>query len=56
MNAIKDYIPLLVNTVIGLTLIAIGEQEVGVGILVAAATGRVITVGVNQTKGGTTNG
>jgi hypothetical protein len=50
MGTFKDYIPLIINTIIGIILIAIGEQEVGVGILVAAATGRVITVGVNQTN------
>lgn len=50
MEGIKDYIPLITNTVIGVVLIVAGEREYGVGILVAAATGRVITVGVNQTK------
>lgn len=50
MDKIKDYIPLITNTVIGIVLIAAGEKDMGVGILVAAATGRVITVGVNQTK------
>lgn len=47
---LRDYIPLAINTALGLLLIAVGEREIGVGILVAAATGRVITVGVNQTK------
>ena len=51
MGELKDYIPLAVNTAIGLVLIAVGEKELGVGILVAAASGRAITLGVNQTRG-----
>lgn len=52
MGTLKDYIPLAVNTAIGLILIAVGEKELGVGILVAAATGRAITMGVDTTRGG----
>lgn len=50
MGTFKDYIPLLINTAIGLVLIALDEREIGVGILVAAASGRAITLGVNQTR------
>ena len=35
----KVYVPLFVNVAIGCLLVALGERDLGVGILVAAATG-----------------
>lgn len=35
----KVYVPLLVNLAVGAALIALGEREIGVGILIAAASG-----------------
>lgn len=35
----KVYVPLFVNLVVGLILIAIDERELGVGILLAAVSG-----------------
>ena len=35
----KVYVPLAVNVVIGVALVALGEREIGIGLLLAAASG-----------------
>lgn len=49
-ETLKDYIPLVVNTLLGLLLVALDERELGVGVIMAAATGRGLTMAVDQTR------
>lgn len=45
----RVYVPLAVNVVLGLVLVAIGEKELGVGALLAAISGFGVSYGTPPT-------
>ena len=51
----KVYVPLAVNVAIGLGLVLLGERELGVGMLVAAATGAGFGYAAPPRSGGSIN-